>query len=185
MANAHIMKLAIAPHNDDLELFMCYTAIREKPLILVCTDSFIQPKRGDIGCTAEIRRAESMAAAKIINCPVVFLGIKDTELTEDILRERLRDFSEYEKVWIPAVQGGNPQHDIVGKVGRERFPNALSYTTYTKSELYTTGTTEVVPTHEEVDLKLKALACYQSQLNLGATRPHFLAVLGKSEWLNQ
>lgn len=184
MGNVHILKLALVPHQDDESLFLAYTLIREKPLVVIVTSSHIQPNRGDKGCTDEIRSAETIRAMEILKCPVVFLGIKDTELTEEILRERLRYFGEYEKVYIPAIQGGNPQHDLIGKVGREKFPNAISYTTYTKSELYTTGTTEVKPTPEEIELKERALWCYQSQINLPSTRPHFEAVLGgKSEWL--
>jgi LmbE family N-acetylglucosaminyl deacetylase len=178
------MNIAVIPHNDDESLFLAYTLIREKPLVLLVTDSFIQPNRGDVGCTAEIRRNETIRAMEILKCPVVFLGIKDTELTEENFRQRIQFFTGFEKVYIPAVQGGNPQHDLIGKVGREVFSNAVSYTTYTRTELYTRGTIEVIPTPEEVELKERALWCYQSQINLPSTRPHFEAVLGgKSEWL--
>jgi hypothetical protein len=55
------------------------------------------------------------------------------------------------------------------------------YTTYTRTELYTRGRVEIVPTAEELDLKNRALECYVSQLRIN--RPHFDAVRGKSEWL--
>ena len=178
------MKLALIPHNDDEVLFLGYTLIREKPLVVVITDSYIQPNRGDIGCSAEERREETIRAMKILKCPVVFLGIKDTELTEELLTERLRPFVqlEFEEIFVPAIQGGNQQHDIVGNVARRMFPFIVQYTTYTKTELWTNGKKEIVPTEEEKTLKIKVLDCYTSQLRLPSTRPHFMAVLNKSEF---
>jgi len=176
-------QIFLAPHNDDEVLFGAFTLIRKKPLVVVITDSHIQPNRGDIGCDAETRRQETINAMAIIGCPVVFLGIKDTELTEDILRERLRGFNP-EMVYAPAIQGGNAQHDLVGKVARELFgPSVRHYTTYTKTELHTTGTIEIAPRHNELELKEQMMACYKSQLSLASTIPHFQAVKGKSEWL--
>lgn len=178
------MRIALIPHNDDESLFLSYTLIREHPLVLVCLDSFIQPLRGDKGCSAEERRQETINACELLGCPVAFLGIKDTELTPEILELRLKPFvQDWEKVYAPAIQGGNPQHDIVGTVARKIFPSITRYTTYTKTELWTQGTTEVIPTEEEKTLKTKALNCYKSQLYLPSTRPHFLAVINKSEWL--
>ena len=177
--------LFISPHNDDESLFGAYTLMREKPLVLVVTDSFIQPLRGDIGCSAEDRRSESVEAAKVLGCPIAFLGIKDTELTEDILTERLKPYLEchFERIYAPSIQGGNVQHDIVGAVARKVFPSITRYTTYTKTELWTPEGQEVVPNEGEKALKVKALNCYKSQLMLPSTRPHFLAVINRSEFL--
>jgi len=173
----------LAPHNDDEALFGSYTLMRYHPLVIVTTDSFIQPERGDRFCTAEERRQETINAMAIAGCPVVFLGIKDTELTEEILRERLKGFNP-ERIYIPAIQGGNVQHDIVGKVGLELFGDRCErYTTYSKTELYTTGKWEIKPSDTEVLIKNNMLECYKSQLFLQSTRPHFRAVSGKSEWL--
>ena len=177
------MKLAIIPHNDDEVLFLGYTLIRERPLVVVCLDSYIQPNRGDKGCSAEERREETINAMEILKCPVVFLGIKDTELTEENFTERIRPFVGFEKVYAPSIQGGNPQHDIIGSVCRRVFPTITRYTTYTKTELWTKGDIEVIPTEEEKVLKTQALNCYKSQIMLPSTRPHFMAVVGKSEWL--
>ena len=174
----------LSVHNDDEALFAAYTLMRLRPLVIVCTDSYIQPERGDVGCDAHTRRQETIEAMKLIGCPVLFLGIKDTELTEEILRERIQWF-EPETVYIPALQGGNPQHDLVNKVAMEIFgrKNIEQYCTYTKTELYTTGGWEVAPTHTEMELKNKMLECYKSQLQLPSTASHFAAVKNKSEWL--
>lgn len=173
----------ISPHNDDESLFTAYTCIRERPLVVVVTDSYIQPNRGDRGCSADERAAETAAACRILGCPFLRLGIPDNDLTEEALLERLKGFIGFEKVYAPAIQGGNWQHDLVGKVAGELFKNTIQYTTYTKTELWTKGNIEIVPTEEEKAIKNKALACYQSQLNLNSTRPHFMAVINKSEWL--
>ena len=168
------------PHNDDDSLFLAYTLLREKPLVVICTDSYIQYERGD-QITAEQRRNETREAMKILGCPVIFLGIKDTELTGDILENVFRYFKA-DVVYAPAVQGGNGQHDIVGQVAQLVFPKVVQYTTYTKTELWTEGSKEIIPTQAEIDLKNRALDCYASQINLGSTAPHFEAVRGKSEY---
>ena len=174
----------LAPHNDDETLFGAFTLIRKKPLVVVITDSHIQPNRGDIGCDSETRRQETINACAVAGCPVVFLGIKDTELTEELLRERLRPFNP-ETIYAPAVQGGNRHHDIVGRVAKELFgENCKFYTTYTKTELHTEGTYEIKPVHDELEIKNQMLTCYKSQLKLASTKPHFDAVRGKSEWLS-
>ena|SRR3990167_9831140 len=177
--------LAIIPHEDDESLFLAYTLMRERPLVLVVTSGWIQYLRGNLGCHEDTRRAETVRAMEILGCPVAFLGIKDTELTEELFRKRIGPFArlEFERIYAPAIQGGNPQHDLIGKIAGQSFSNCTYYTTYTKTELWTKGEIEVVPTEEEKALKIKALECYKSQINLGATRPHFLAVINKSEWL--
>jgi LmbE family N-acetylglucosaminyl deacetylase len=173
----------LSPHNDDETLYCSYTLMRYHPLVIVITDSHIQPERGDLGCTAEIRRNETIKAMNLLGCPVLFIGIKDTELTEENLRERLKLLNP-EIIYVPAIQGGNAQHDLVGKVGLELFGKKCErYTTYTKTDLYTTSNWEVKPTQTEMELKNKALDCYESQLNLRSTAPHFQAVRNRSEWL--
>lgn len=176
------MKLLISPHNDDETLFAAFTMIREKPLVLLMTDSYIQAERGD-PITWDQRRDETVEACGILGCNVVFAGIPDTRLTEEKIRDILKRYVGFmDDVYAPAIQGGNPQHDLIGKVAKEVFPHVIQYTTYTKTELHTTGSVEIVPTPQELEFKNKALDCYVSQLNLGSTRPHFDAVRGKPEY---
>lgn len=172
-------KLAIVPHNDDESLFLAYTLLREKPLVIIVTDGYIQGERGD-DITAEQRREETRAAMKILGCQPVFLGIKDTELTPELLENVLK-YIKADVVYAPAIQAGNAQHNLVGQVANSMFDNVIHYMTYTRTELWTTGKTEIIPTQEEMDLKNKALDCYKSQINLPATAPHFEAVRGRSE----
>lgn len=178
------MKLLISPHDDDNVLFASFTCIREKPLVLVLTDSYIQPLRGDVGCSAEERWAETCKAADILGVVCQRGGLPDNDLIEEGVRQCLKKFHGFEKIYAPAVQGGNWQHDLIARVAKEIFGDkVIQYTTYTKTELWTKGTIEVIPTPEEKELKEKALWCYQSQINLRSTRPHFEAVIDKSEWL--
>ena len=178
--------LFIEPHQDDAVLYGFYTLLRVKPILVSVTSSFIQPNRGDIGCDADTRRKETVEAAKIAGCPVVFLDIPDNELTEEILRERLQHFNP-EKVYIPAQhENGNPQHNLIGKVALELFGKnkCEQYCTYVMGDFnIVKGSWEVKPTHNEADLKDMALDCFKSQLALPSTRPHFEAVRGKSEWI--
>lgn len=178
--------LFIEPHQDDATLYGFYTLLRVKPLIVSVTSSFIQPERGEIGCDAETRNREAIEAAKIAGCPIVFLNIRDTELTEEILRDRLKGFNP-ETVYIPAQhENGNPQHNLIGKVALELFgtQKCEQYCTYERGDFnIVKGSYEVKPIHNEADLKNKALDCFRSQLNLPSTRPHFDAVRNRSEWI--
>jgi len=174
----------ISPHNDDESLFAAYTCIRERPLIVVVTDSYIQPNRGDRGCSAQERFEETCRAGSIMGCPVISLGLRDDTLDVELVQRALSKIRGFGTVYAPAIQGGNWQHDLIGKCALEVFGEGVrQYTTYTKTELWTKGNIEIVPTEEEKAIKNKALACYQSQLNLNSTRPHFIAVINKSEWL--
>lgn len=175
------MKLFISPHNDDEVLFGAYTLLREKPLVLMVTDSYIQFNRGD-GITAEQRRKETIEALKILGCPVLFVGLRDDTLNEDKLRVLFKNFIGFEKVYTPAIhENGNPHHNMIGKVAKEFF-DVTAYTSYSKTNLWINGSVEIKPTQIEIDIKNFALDCYKSQLNLASTAPHFAAVRGKSEW---
>jgi LmbE family N-acetylglucosaminyl deacetylase len=178
------MKLLISPHDDDQHLFASFTCIRERPLVVVVTDSYIQPNRGEKGCSAEERHEESRRACEITGCPLITLGLRDDRLLEEDVRAAFHKFFGFKVVYAPTVQGGNWQHDLIGRIAREVWgASCIGYPTYTKTELYTTGTEEIRPTAEENSMKNRALDCYVSQLRLGSTAPHFAAVRNRSEWL--
>lgn len=178
-------KILFAPHNDDEALFVSFTCLREKPVVVIVTDSWKQFNRGEKEITAEVRRNESLEAMKILGCSIVFLGIPDNKLTRKVLLEKLEQFTDVEVVYAPAIQGGNAQHDLVGSVVLGRFRRVIQYSTYSKESDYTTGEIEVKPTEEEIILKNKALDCYKSQTDYVRTAHHFDAVRGKSEWITK
>lgn len=174
------MKLFISPHSDDSVLFGAFTLLRERPLVLTVTDSWIQYNRGD-NITAEQRRLEDIEAMKILGCGIVFGGIRDDIADEWQVRNLLSKFGAFDTVYAPALQGGNKDHDLISKVAKEMF-KVIEYSTYAPGQFYTPGTTEIIPTALELETKNRALACYQSQINLPADKPHFDAVMGRSEW---
>lgn len=179
----NVTTIAIFPHNDDESLFMAYTLMRERCLCIIVTDSFIQPERGEFGCSAEIRRQETINAMSIAGCPVVFLGIKDSELRRSELIERLKDFKP-DKVYAPAIDRGNSQHDLISEVAQELFGDrVIQYRTYSKSAYFmNVGRVEIKPTEIERETKNRMLDCYLSQLVLPSTQNYFIAVRNKSEW---
>lgn len=156
--------LFISPHQDDETLFGAYTIMREKPLVIVCTDSYIQELRGD-GITNEERTNESKRAMELLGVEVEFLHIPDNNVSFDILKDKLKDY-DAEIVYAPAIElGGNPTHNLVGKVADELFNNVKHYMTYGSADLTKTkGSELVIPTEEERELKIRALACYPSQM---------------------
>lgn len=178
-------KLALIPHNDDEALFLAYTLMREKPFVCIVTDAHIQKNRGEVGCDPDTRWNESKQAMNLLDCQVMRLGIPDFALNKAELANCLNVvFGEFDVVYAPALQGGNPHHDIISEVAKEIWGNrVVYYSTYARGEWFTKGNKEIIPTEEEFELKKKALNYYQSQINLASTRGHFNAAIeAKSEW---
>ena len=175
------MNLFLATHNDDESLWGAFTLMREHPLVFIVTDSWIQFNRGE-NITADERWEETIKAMVIVRCPVMRLAIRDDVLDEWSIKNKLSRFSGLETVYAPAIQGGNIQHDLVGKVADELFGVKVKhYAAYTQTEPYTTGKEEIIPTEEELVLKEKMLDCYKTQLG-NVNKIYFDAVKGKSEW---
>ena len=107
------LKLLLAPHNDDESLFAAYTILRHQPLVVVVTSSWVQFNRGD-NITCEQRDEESRRALEVLESPVLFLGIRDDTITEDLLMQGLQAFPKDAQVWAPSIQGGHVHHDLVG-----------------------------------------------------------------------
>lgn len=164
--------LFLSPHSDDAVLFGAFTLMREHPLVLTVTDSFIQSNRGE-NVTADVRWEEDIKAMQILGCPLIFGNIRDDIIDEWAVKDLLSRFYNFDVVYAPAVQGGNPHHDLIGRLAKERFKNVIQYSTYAKGEWFTQGKTAINPTTEEIMLKNKALDCYKSQINLEATKRHF------------
>lgn len=167
------MKLFIAPHNDDEALWGAFTLLREKPLVLVVFDSYVQGNRGH-AVTADQRRAESTIACWQFDCDVEFLEFRDddTMASAGEIAEVIDEYGPSE-VWAPAFEaGGHPQHNLVATACAKmpRLTSYLSYTTAGKSR-----GREVPFEPAWIGKKLRALACYESQFDpkLGCW-PHFI-----------
>ena len=179
------MKLLLSPHNDDECLFAAYTLMREQPLVVIVTDSDAHLAEG---ITAQQRREESTRACELLGVPVVFLGLKDGTLDQQKpeLRRRLEPFASqpWTHVYAPAIQGGHKDHDALGEVVSSMFSQVSYYATYALGECFTAAGREIIPTPEEVDLKIRALKCYPSQIRLARGESRFDVVRGRSEYLS-
>src|ERR1035437_9918003 len=95
-----------SPHSDDSVLFASFTLLREHPLVVTITDSFIQANRGE-NVTADMRWLEDINAMKILGCPLMFGNIRDDIIDEWAVKNLLSRFYNFDVVYAPAVQGGN------------------------------------------------------------------------------
>src|SRR5262249_10082060 len=169
------MKVFLSPHNDDETLFGAFTIIREKPLVVIVYDSYVQPNRGQIKATAGARRSESVRALKVLGAaPPALLGLRDDSEDGDALRAALQPFGGAQ-VWAPAVEEeGNRHHNLVGEAAAMLFGSSVChYMTYT-SRGKSVGSRRVIPHWSWIPLKLRGLGCYQTQLEIPQTRPYFL-----------
>lgn len=173
------MKLLFAPHNDDETLFASFTMMRESPLLVVVFDGHLQGMRRGVKITAQQRRAETLAAVNELGCaPPLFMGFSDaappSSALSDAIGELIRKTSP-EAVWAPAVEpGGHEQHNAVGRIARELFPGTRHYLTYTRPAGKSVHGTPVAIGPGMIERKLRALACYESQIELENCREHFL-----------
>lgn len=178
------MKLLLSPHNDDECLFAAYTLMRERPLVIVVTDSDVHLAHG---ITAHERREESKRACELLGVPVGFLGLKDGTLEQQKgdLKRWLEPFAAqpWSHVYAPAIQGGHKDHDALGEVVSSMFSPVSYYATYAAGELFSPAGREIEPTLEEVERKNRALDCYGSQIRLAQTPSRFDALRGRSEYL--
>jgi len=175
-------KIFLAPHPDDEAICGAITIMREKPLVVIVTDSQIQYLRGD-GVTAEERRLETKRAMDKLGVESHFLGIPDSEFTRESLVNALKDFSP-KMVFAPMIEGGNIIHDMVGDVANEMFDNVLHYSTYTKDRFYPLGDIEVKPTERERELKNEILEEYHTQKNHKYNKTYFQFARNRSEYFN-
>ncbi len=184
------MNYLISPHDDDSALFAALTCIREQPTVVVVADSHVQPARGEKGCSAATRAAETEAAHEVLGCQTHRLGMGDDHLTLEGLEHEFSYLANAETVYVPVLEGGHPQHDLVSLAAARVFgiDNLRCYSTYSKLSQYRdvdlqpVGTTEIEWTRPEYQQKLRALMCYESQMRVNPM--HFRAVEGRSEWLS-
>lgn len=170
----------LAPHNDDETLFAAYTLLRERPRVFVV---FRSAKQEAVGITWAERESETDAALQILGC-----AYSQWEYPDDVLASELRPFLEerlgrlaktHETCFAPAVEeGGHEQHNLVGEAALAAFgaSRVRPYLTYRRGYGKTVGD-EVVPEPAEVAKKLRALACYESQIREPSCRPWFVGDL--------
>jgi LmbE family N-acetylglucosaminyl deacetylase len=169
------MNLFISPHCDDECLFGSFTIQRERPLVVIVLDGIIQGLRG-AQVTARQRRQETVAAlAELGDPPLRFCGFSDARPDWKEVEAALRDMARFEldTVYAPALEeGGHEQHNRISEICSLVFPKVRHYMTYTSSGK--SGGIRVPATTEMIQRKFRALACYQSQIEMQNCREHFM-----------
>lgn len=178
------MKLFLSPHNDDETLFGAFTIQREKPLVVVVFDSYVQAIRGN-DVTWGQRRLETERALETLvpdSADWRFLGLRDDVNQPSItaIAHLVEQLGDFEHVYAPAIElNGHAHHDIVGRVADWIWsPGRVThYLTYTRDKGKSTSAHRVpVESGEWTRRKLRALACYESQIDIErlGCRPHFM-----------
>jgi LmbE family N-acetylglucosaminyl deacetylase len=154
------VNLFLSPHNDDETLFGAFTIQRVKPLVAVVFDSYVQAQRGNVVTWRQRRNETQNALAELgVGDDVRFLGMRDDVFTTNELT-------------------GHAHHDVVALVADCIWPGRVThYLTYTRTGGKSISANRVpVESGEWVRRKLRALACYESQIDIErlGCREHFL-----------
>lgn len=184
--------LLLAPHHDDESLFAAQICLRYRPHVIVCTESHIQ--EGD-GITQAQRAAETNAALDVLGCTWHQWPVPDSKVA-DYVGEMLIWLSAWlpenkgptpDRVFAPLVEpDGHEHHNIVGKAAVDMFGAEVvtGYATYARGGGRTHTETEVEWEPGWRALKLRAMSCYGSQIDLAATRPWFAQDDMLREWVS-
>jgi LmbE family N-acetylglucosaminyl deacetylase len=181
------MKIFLSPHADDETLFGAFTIMRDKPLVVVVFDGYVQVNRGATKVTYLERRRESRSAMQALGTDSLrFLGLRDDDSTytaEDI-KFRLRSVcnvdAPFDTVYSPMFDGdGHDDHNLVSRAA-DLLPTVkhVKYSTYTRNGGRQRTPNEVQPMDGDmIRRKHLALACYTSQLDMNPKLgcwPHFM-----------
>lgn len=176
MGGGTLRALFLSPHHDDESLFGAFSLLQYKPLVIVCLRSV---KQAAYGVSAQRREAETRAAMQVLGCEWQQWSEPDVSPDPDALAAMMREADETHRpeiVFAPAVEeGGHEQHSLIGTLAAEVFNSRTQpYLTYRHYNMRTRSENEVPYAPEWVSLKLRALACYRSQIELESTRPWFM-----------
>lgn len=177
--------IVLAPHGDDETLFAAYTCMRARAHVIVCSHDPDPDVRKQ-------RSLETTNAIQILGCSHHEWPMSSSNMDWDKAREHLEAWnssrlvaSVADTVYAPAVDPeGHEQHNRIGEMALEVFgEKVIPYLTYAPRGQRQTEGREVVPTAEEIQRKLRALACYRSQIEHPSTRAWFFELLDLREWL--
>ncbi len=165
--------LLLQPHNDDAVLFASWLCLKHRPHVVTVLRSVVQEANG---ITHEERMAEDVRAMEILGCEFSQLAFGDDatpdwERTANWIAAMDERMAPLDRVFAPwPEKGGHEHHNRVGELARDIFGDRVTfYTTYRVGGPRTVGT----PSEPEpwmIPLKLRALACYESQMLRGPRR---------------
>jgi LmbE family N-acetylglucosaminyl deacetylase len=147
----------LSPHADDETLFAAFTIVRHRPYVAICF-----PSQRDYGSTLS-RYFESRQAVEILGGE----GVEQWEMGLVTLEQQMRILDHAkcpEVVWAPHLQSSHREHQAVAAAAAEVFgARVRTYHTYDVDGKVRAG----VPVPFEpawIEKKLKALACYKTQI---------------------
>ncbi len=159
--------LLLSPHNDDAVLFASWLCLKHRPHVVTVLRSVVQEANG---ITHAEREAEDAAAFGVLGIRYLQWTYPDddppwSEVADDLA------FETADLVFAPwPEKGGHDHHNRIGELARNIFGDRVTfYTTYRVGGPRTVGT----PSEPEpwmMPLKLRALACYESQMLRGPRR---------------
>ncbi len=177
--------ILIAPHGDDEVLFAAFTCMRARAHVIICSHDPDPEVR-------KVRSLETTNAIQILGCSHHEIPMSSADMDWGALRSKLEPWnstalvaSTPDTIYAPAVhEEGHEQHNRVGEIAIELFGDkVVPYLTYAPRGQRQTDGHEVVPTADEIQRKLRALACYRSQIEHPSTRAWFFELLDLREWL--
>ena len=187
--------ILLAPHNDDETLFAAYTILGVRPHVAICFYPQVQVGRGytfqdkrpDVGGYAEApitslqRIVETTQALRELGSPTwEQWDFPDSNGTADesLLANRIQQEAEnHYYCFAPAYEpDGHEQHNLIAQLSTWAFgeDRVTSYLTYRRGYGKSRYGREVEPEPWWPAMKLRALACYESQIQHPSTREHFL-----------
>lgn len=177
MTEPYVRHVLLAPHNDDETLFASFVILRFRPHVVVC---FRSERQQAVGIDDVTRETETAAAMGILGttweqCPISDKAPDESALCAYLAASFVPD--EVGIVFAPLhEEGGHEQHNLVADVAARAFPGKqiVRYTTYRRGWPVTRTRTPIPFDPTWPALKLRALACYQSQISLPDTAPWFL-----------
>ena len=172
--------LLFEPHQDDAALFCAFNAIRYRAHVVTVLRSV---KQESIGITADVRESETAEAMTVLGCTWGQWPFPDDVPPWERIERAMVDADKRlapARIFAPwPEEHGHEHHNRVGVLAGHLFGERVTYyTTYKPGGDRTTGTP--VPYEPEwVTLKLRALACYRSQIETVAAgcTDHFMRSL--------
>lgn len=168
----------LAPHGDDESLFAAALSVWHRPHLIVCTHSGPE------------RMGETMQAWSTLvpdpEADVEFWPYADDVLRTDYggMADRIKALpKQFDRCIAPLWEsGGHEHHNHVAHQAMESFgPDRLiRYATYRRGHGRTVTAVESPADAVWVERKLRALACYRSQIADPKTQPWFLGLM--NEW---
>lgn len=177
--------IVLAPHGDDETLFAAFTCMRERAHVIICSQD----------ADPEVRRQRSLettCAIGVLRCSHHEWQMPADQFDPEKARGWLEPWNSMslvasvpERVYAPAVHPeGHEQHNMIGSLALDIFGDrVIPYSTYAPRGQRQKEGEEVIPTAEEIQLKLAALSCYRSQIEHPSTRPWFFELLDLREWI--